>query len=615
MKKILAILLTLTFCITSVFAAGDVSFVAKADNVVAVGQKFNLTFTLNNAQSDNVQLPLESLSDFTILYGPQQSTSQSFQSINGQVTRNSSTTYTYVLTPNKEGSFTISPAKATVGDKIIRSNALVIKVIKGETNTAQGAKGAQQAQSSSNGTTISDNDLFVRTEVSKTKMYEQEQFIATTKVYYRVGLRGFDDYKLPEYKGFISQEIEVPDATRQSKENVNGKVYNTYILKQCVLIPQKSGALELEKGNITAVVQVRVQGGGGGFFGDMFSTVRELKKNLTIPGVKINVQELPKNGKPVDFSGAVGSFSMNTSITPENGYKTNDAINIKVKINGSGNLKYAKNPEIKFPTDFELYDPKITSKIKASDAGLNGSKEIEYLAIARYPGEYVIPSAEFSYFDTKSKSYKTLKTPEYKINVEKGAETADNQTVVSNFTNKESIKYIGTNDIRFINTKDLNTTPKDDYLFGSMAFYLWFIIPLVLFIIAYFFLRKLAEENSNVALMKKKKANKQALKRLATAKSFLDKEDLKSFYDETIKAITGFVGDKFNIPLAQQNKDAMEDILKEKGLKEETINNFSKILDTCQFARFAPAAVKESPKEIYENAIALINSIEEEVKK
>ncbi len=612
MKKILAILLTLAFCVTSVFAAGDVSFVAKADNVVAVGQKFNLTFTLNNAQSDNVQLPLESLSDFTILYGPQQSTSQSFQSVNGQVTRTSSTTYTYVLTPNKEGSFTISPAKATVGDKIVRSNALVIKVIKGEENTNQNSK---QNQSSSNSMQISDNDLFIRTEVSKTKVYEQEQFVATTKVYYRVALRGFDEYKLPEYKGFISQEIEVPDATRQSKENVNGKVYNTYILKQCVLIPQKSGSQELEKGNITAVVQVRVQGGGGGFFGDMFSSVRELKKNLTIPAVKINVQELPKNGKPADFSGAVGSFTMNTSITPENGYKTNDAINVKVKINGSGNLKYAKNPEIKFPTDFELYDPKVTSKIKASDAGLNGSKEIEYLAIARYPGEYVIPSAEFSYFDTKSKSYKTLKTPEYKINVEKGAESADNQTVVSNFTNKESIKYIGTNDIRFINTKDMNTTPKDDYLFGSMAFYLWFIIPLALFIIAYFFLRKLAAENSNVALMRKKKANKQALKRLSTAKAFLDKEDLKSFYDETGKAITGFVGDKFNIPLAQQNKDAMEEILKEKGLKDETIKNFTTILDTCQFARFAPAAVKESPKEIYENAISLINSIEEEVKK
>ncbi len=613
MKKILAILLTLTyFSVMSVLAAGDVSFVAKADNVVAVGQRFNLTFTLNNAESDNVQLPLESLSDFTILYGPQQSTSQSFQSINGQVTRNSATTYTYVLMPKKEGSYTISSAKATVGDKIIRSNALVIKVIKGEANANQNA---QQSQSSSNGMKISDDDLFIRTELSKTKMYEQEQFIATTKVYYRVGLRGFDDYKLPEYKGFISQEIEVPEAKRQSKENVNGKVYNTYILKQCVLIPQKSGVQELEKGNITAVVQVRVQGGGGGFFGDMFASYRELKKNLTIPGVKINVQELPKNGKPADFNGAVGSFSMNTSITPEDGYKTNDAITIKVKINGSGNLKYAKDPNITFPTDFELYDPKVTSKIKASDAGLNGSKETEYLAIARYPGEYVIPSAEFSYFDIKSKTYKTLKTPEYKINVEKGAETADNQTVVSNFTNKESIKYIGTNDIRFINTKDLTTYPKDDYLFGSLAFYLWFIIPLVLFIIAYLFLRKLAEENSNMVLVRKKKANKQALKRLAKAKAFLDQDDLKSFYDETIKAITGFVGDKFNIPLAQQNKEAMEEILKEKGLKEETIINFSAILDTCQFARFAPTAVKDSPSDIYNDAIALINSIEEEVKK
>lgn len=613
MKKILAILLTLTYLsVMSVFAAGDVSFVAKADNVVAVGQRFQLTFTLNNAESDNVQLPLESLSDFTILHGPSQSTSQSIQSYNGNVVRTKSITYSYVLSPNKEGSFTISPAKATVDGKIIRSNALAIKVIKGETNTNQGA---QQAQSSSNSLKINDDDLFIRTELSKNKVYEQEQLVATTKVYYRVGLRGFDDYKLPEYKGFISQEIEVPDTKRQSKENINGKVYNTYILKQCVLIPQKSGNLELEKGTIGAVVQVRVQGGGGGFFGDMFSQVRDLKKNLTIPAAKITVQELPQKGKPADFSGAVGSFTMSTSIAPEDGYKTNDAINIKVKINGGGNIKYAKNPEIKFPTDFELYDPKVTTKVKASDAGLTGSKEIEYLAIARYPGEYVIPAAEFNYFDTKSKTYKTLSTPEYKINVAKGAETSDNQTVVSNFTNKESIKYIGANDIRFINTADMKTYPKNDYLFGSLAFYLWFIIPLVLFIIAYFFLRKLAEENSNVTLMKKKKANKQALKRLAKAKSFLDQDDLKSFHDETIRAITGFVGDKFNIPLAQQNKEAMQEILKEKGLSEETNKEFARILDTCQFARFAPAASKEAPTEIYNSAIALINRIEEEVKK
>ncbi len=596
----------------SVFAAGEVSFVAKADNVVAIGQKFKLTFTLNNAETDNVQLPLESLSDFTILFGPAVSTSQSFQSMNGNVVRTNSTTYSYTLTPNKEGTFTISPAKATVGDKIVRSNALAIKVIKGEDNANQNQSGAQ---SSSGGLKINDNDLFIRTEVSKSKMYEQEPFVVTTKVYYRVALRSFDDYKLPEYKGFISQEIEVPNAERQSRENVNGKVYDTYILKKCVLIPQKSGSQELEKGNIGAIVQVRIQGGGRGFFDDMFGQIREVKKNLTIPSAKINVQELPKNGKPANFSGAVGSYTMNTSITPEDGYKTNDAINIKIKINGNGNLKYAKNPEIKFPTDFELYDPKVTSKIKPSDSGLNGNKEIEYLAIARYPGDYVIPSAEFSYFDVKSKTYKTLKTPEYKISVEKGAETSDNQTVVSNFTNKESIKYLNSNEIRHINTKDLKTYPKNDYLFGTMGFYLWFIIPLVLFVISYFLLRKYAEENSNIILVKKKKANKQALKRLATAKSFLDKNELKPFYEETSKAVIGFVSDKFNIPVAQQNKDAMEEILKEKGLSDETIKDFTKILNTCQFASFASTAVTESPNDIYNNAIALINTIEEEVKK
>ncbi|MCQ2198178.1 MAG: BatD family protein [Paludibacteraceae bacterium] len=608
MKTLKAIALTFIFLLSTCLSAiaAEISFVAKAENVVTLGEKVLIMFTLNNAESDNINFP--SLEGFKILYGPNKSTNSSMSIINGHREQSYSTTWTYYVTPEKEGTFTISPAKATVSGTVYRTNALTIKVIKGEDKPANsGNQNAQQNTTAS----ISNDDVFLRTEISKSKVYEQEQFIATLKLYYRVNINSLEDYKLPEYKGFISQDIEVPNENKYGKENVNGKVYNTLILKQNVLIPQKSGQLDLGKGSVTALAQVQVNSQRGGWpFDGFFTQTRLVQKTLNIPNVSVNVQPLPDKNKPENFNGAVGSFQISSSKTPTEGYKTNEAITIKLKIQGSGNIKFAKAPKINFPEDFETYDPKIDNSIKASENGISGTKTIEYLAIPRYPGEYVIPAAEFSFFDVKTKSYKKLKTEEYKLTIEKGADVA--ASTVSNYTNKESVKY-SDSDIKYINQKNYSLSPRNEYFYGSLAYALWFIIPLVLFVVVFFFLRKLAAENSNIALVKNKKANKLATKRFKAAKEHMDKDNKSGFYEEISKALYGYVSDKMNISATELTKNNVKTELSSHNVSEETTNEFIKMLDTCEFARFAPSAVSSSMQDIYNEAVDLVGKLENEI--
>lgn len=609
MRTLKAFALTFIFYLCTILTAlaNEVSFVAKSENVVAIGDKFRVTFTLNNAESDNINLP--SMEGFSILHGPTRSENHSMSIINGQRQQSSATTWTYILTPKSEGTFTISPAKATISGTVYRSNALTIKVIKGEDKPANSNNQNTQQNTTAS---ISNDDIFLRTEISKSKVYEQEQFIATLKLYYRVNISSLEDYKLPEYKGFISQDIEVPNDKKYGKENVNGKVYNTLILKQNVLIPQKSGQIDLGKGSVVAIAQVQVNSQRGGWpFDGFFSQMREVQKTLNIPNVSVNVQALPEKNKPEDFNGAVGSFQLSSSITPTEGYKTNEAITLKLKIQGNGNIKFVKAPKINFPDDFETYDPKIDNAIKASENGISGTKTIEYLVIPRFAGDYVIPASEFSYFDLKTKSYKTLKTEEYKLSIEKGADV-NSTTTISNYTNKESIKYNDT-DIKYINQRDYSLSPRNEYFYGSLAYVLWFIIPLVLFVVAFFFLRKLAEENSNIALVKNKKANKLATKRFKVAKEYLDKDNKSGFYEEISKALYGYISDKMNISATELTKNNVKAELINHNVSDDTTTELIKMLDTCEFARFAPSAANTPLIDVYNKAVNLVGKLENEI--
>ena len=605
MKKLIIILMALIAYSTQMLA-DKVSFTASAPDAVVVGDQFRLSYTVTTQKVKDFRAP--SIKGFDVLMGPSRSQQSNTQIVNGNVTSTSSITFTYILMANNAGEYTIPGASIVAdGDQMV-SNSVRIKVLpqdQGDSNSS-----SSSSTHSSSGTGVSNQDLFITASASKTNVYEQEAFVLTYKIYTRESNLQLNNAKLPDFKGFHSQEIEMTTNARWTPEHYQGRNYYTTVYRQFVLFPQQSGKLYIDPAQFQMTVGKPVQSDDpfDAFFNGG-SNVIEIKKNISTPKIAINVNPLPA-GKPADFSGGVGEFNISSSINNKE-LKTNDAITIKLVISGTGNLKLISNPEIKFPDDFEVYDPKVDNQVRLTREGLTGNKVIEYLAIPRHAGTYKIPGVSFSYFDIRSKSYKTLKTEEYVINVEKGAGNADQ--VIANFTNKEDLKVLG-EDIRYIKQNEVTLQPKGSFFYGSMTYWLFYIIPALAFIIFFIIYRKQAAENANVAKMRTKKANKVATKRMKLAGKLLSENKKDAFYDEVLKALWGYISDKLNIPVSRLSKDNIEEKLRNHGVNEELIKEFLNALNDCEFARFAPGDENQAMDKVYSSSIEVISKMENSIK-
>lgn len=586
--------------------ADKVAFTASAPDAVVVGDQFRLSYTVTTQKVKDFRAP--SIKGFDVLMGPSRSQQSNTQIVNGNVTSTSSITFTYILMANNAGEYTIPGASIVAdGDQMV-SNSVRIKVLpqdQGDSNSS-----SSSSTHSSSGTGVSNQDLFITASASKTNVYEQEAFVLTYKIYTRESNLQLNNAKLPDFKGFYSQEIEMTTNARWTPEHYQGRNYYTTVYRQFVLFPQQSGKLYIDPAQFQMTVGKPVQSDDpfDAFFNGG-SNVIEIKKSISTPKIAINVNPLPA-GKPADFSGGVGEFNISSSINNKE-LKTNDAITIKLVISGTGNLKLISNPEIKFPDDFEVYDPKVDNQVRLTREGLTGNKVIEYLAIPRHAGTYKIPGVSFSYFDIRSKSYKTLKTEEYVINVEKGAGNADQ--VIANFTNKEDLKVLG-EDIRYIKQNEVTLQPKGSFFYGSMTYWLFYIIPALAFIIFFIIYRKQAAENANVAKMRTKKANKVATKRMKLAGKLLSENKKDAFYDEVLKALWGYISDKLNIPVSRLSKDNIEEKLRNHGVNEELIKEFLNALNDCEFARFAPGDENQAMDKVYSSSIEVISKMENSIK-
>lgn len=590
-------------------AADKVRFVAEAADVVVSGDQVRLVFTVNSQEIKDFRAP--SIKGFDVLMGPSRSQQSSIQIINGKRTSNSSTAFTYILLAGSPGTYTIPAASVEVNGEKVFSNAISIKVLpQDQTSGNSGNNGGGSASSSRSqaaGSRISANDLFITATASKTTVHEQEAILLTYKVYTVVNLRQLYG-KMPDLKGFHTQEVELPQQKTFTLEHYKGRNYNTTVWSQYVLFPQQTGKLEIPSITFDGVVAQQTVSddpfdaffNGGGYV--------EVKKKITTPKVVINVQPLP--AKPAGFSGAVGEFKLASSINATD-VKTNDAVTIKLTLSGTGNMKLIGTPEVKFPQDFEIYDPKVTDDYKLTNSGLTGTKTFEYLAIPRHAGNFTIPAVEFTYFDLKSNSYKTLKTEAYNLKVAKGQGNADQ--VISDFTNKESVKMLG-KDIRFIKLGDSSLRPKGDFFFGTVGYYLCYLIPLLLFVVFAVIYRQKALENANVAKVKTKKANKVATRRMKLAGKLLAENKKNEFYDEVLKALWGYISDKLSIPVSQLSKDNIEAELTNYGVQEALIAEFIGVLNECEYARYAPGNENEAMDKVYSASVEVISKMENSIK-
>lgn len=583
----------------------QVTFKATAPASVVEGEQFRLSYHLNKEGRD---LRLPELNGFDLLFGPSTSTSYSQQTINGKTTSEMSVTYTYILMPTKAGNYTIPAASITVDGSNYQSNSLQIKVLPPDEAAADSSPGGNRLPERAGGSaTVSEHDAFIRAIVSKSNLYEQEGFTVTFRLYTTLNVVNFGKIQFPEFEGFMVEEIDLPVNKQLQMERYNGRNYYTADLRKTLLFPQRPGKITIPSGSLEMVFSVPSGKKVSSFFGPQEVMV-DVKKEMRTNPLDIDVKPLPEP-KPTNFANAVGSFTMKPVISKTDS-RANEAITLQLEISGTGNLKLIRNPEIVFPENFEQYDPKVDNIVNATTNGLTGMRRIEYMVIPRYEGTYNIPPVEFTYFDPRTASYTSLTTPGYELNIAKGD---PNTSPATSFVNRQDVKV--EQDIRFLITDDPDYQRRDSFFVGSIGYWLWLLLPLIMLITLYLIYRKQVRENANVALMRNRKANKIAFKRLKKAEQYLRGQKREDFYEELLRALWGYFSDKLSIPVARLSRDNVETELKSYGISEELTDRFLKILDSCEFARYAPSEGDAAMDRLYQDTLDAIGEMENRLKK
>ena len=585
-------------------AAGqDVSVKADFPEVVRVGEQFSISWTIN---SGGGEFSAPSFEGFYKLMGPQTSYSSSTQIINGRISHETTYTYVYYLQAVKEGKFVISPATFTLKNKTFSSDSLHIEVI-GTNAPRQNAQGVTN-QAGNDKVETSREEIFLNLSLNRKEVFLGEYIVATVKIYTRTDISGINEIKYPAFDGFFKTDLNTPPLTSLQRENINGTIYGTGVVQQFLLYPQVTGEINIEPVQISVLVQQKI-GQTDPFFGDFFSSFTTVPKAVISKAVKINVKPLP-GIKPDDFSGVVGKVDLKASLSKDT-VNVNDAINLKVILSGNGNLKLANAPRLNLPPDIEVYDPKIADDLKNSLNGTTGQKIFEYLLIPRHYGDFTIPSITCSYFDVATGKYVKLTTDDFHFYARKGSDQSTGITVYGGVS-KEDVKYLG-KDIRYIKSEPGPYRKSDNILLSKRSFYSIYGFALLMFLLVLFIRRERIKRNSDLTLVRNRKAAKVAGRRLKEASRCLKGGMIDKFYEEILKAIWGYLSDKLNITVSDLTRNNALSSLREKGIDDEKINSLTFILDTCEFARFAPSSSGTEASKIYDGALSLIRSVENSI--
>ena len=600
MKKILtyqATLITVLFY-SLALSAQDVSVKVQYPPLVAAGQQFSVTWTVN---SGGGEFAAPSFSPFYKLMGPQTSYSSSTQIINGRMSQSTNYTYIYYLQAVNEGKFVIPPAVFTLKNKTYSSDSLFIEVA-GSNSQPQAASanrtGEQEVESAG-------RDIFVNLLLSRREIYLGEPVVATVKLYTGVNITGINEIKYPQFNGFLKSDLATAPLTSLNQENINGTIYGTGVVQQFLLYPQVTGEITIDPVQLTVLIQQR-SGQSDPFFGDFFSRYQTTPRMVASQPMKIKVNPLPGN-RPPDYSGIVGKLDLKASLNKDT-VNVNDAINFKITISGNGNLKVAAAPSLKLSPDIEVYDPRTTDDIKNGLDGTSGSKTFEFLLIPRHHGDFTIPSVTYSYFNTANAKYEQLTTKELHFYARKSGDQSSDITVYGGVS-KEDVKYIG-KDIRFIKADPGKLSGSDSPLVTRRSFYSSFAFAALAFLVVLFVRREHLKRNSDLSIVRNRKAGKIAVRRLRNASECLKNNQLDKFYEETLKSLWGYLSDKFSIPVAEMTRSRITLSLSEKGLDETIISSLNEILDKCEYARFAPISSGTEAASLYEGASQFIKSVE-----
>ena len=601
--------------IFSASAAEKVTFEASSPLTVAVGEAFRVEFALN-AKPDGDTFKAPSFEGFDVLAGPAISQGSSVQIVNGSMTKSVSYTYTFVLLPQAAGNVTIGAAEVKVDGSSYRTRPLPIEIV----NEGEGSR-AQQQQGGSNRaddtqadaqSRIGKDDILLRAVVSRSSVYKNEPLHVAFKLYTRVPYVNIVPESAPSFNGFWSQDLSDPNSARVGRETYAGKVYETRVLYDYLLYPQQVGSLTIDPVDMTVVAQVVVQSRHADpFFGggrEVFNVPRKVQSQRAT----VQVKALPA-GAPASFSGAVGNFTMDTQF-PSERIAANSGATVTVKISGTGNLTFVQAPKLPLPTSFEQYNVKTTESINTSAAGISGYRQFEYPFIARAEGTYEVEPVEFSYFDPSRMQYMTLKSKALELEITPDAKGGGDALVVQGRgMSKEEVKMLG-QDIRFIKLGGAQLRSERVPFIFSAAYWILLLGVLALFTMIYVALRKQIRESQNVALVRGKRANKVAVQRFRAAKRYMEEQNRHAFYEEMLRALWGYMSDKFNIPVANLTKENVREELHKRGVSSEDSQRFTDIITRCDEAQYSPV---ESARmnDVYSEGVNLISRIESVIKR
>ncbi len=579
-----------------------------APSRVEAGENFRVSFKVTTQDVDDFRSGLHSTDVVEVIAGPYTSSESSFQMVNGHTSSSSSITYTYTLYAAKSGVYNIPAAHARVGGKQISSSPAKVTVVgsaqgRGNNSPKMHEDDNYQPHMRAAGSAISGSDLFIKVSANKKKVYEQEPILLTYKVYTLVDLTQLEG-KMPELTGFHTQEIPLPQQKSFHIERVNGKPYRTVTWSQYVMYPQMTGKMEIPSITFKGIVvqQNRSVDPFEAFFNGGSGYV-EVKRNIVAPSIKIDVLPLPQ--KPANFSGGVGKFNISAQLN-KNELKAGDPLSLRIVVGGIGNLKLIKQPVVNFPKDWDKYDPKVTDKTKLTSNGLEGNMIYDILAVPRNQGHYTIPPIELTYYDTSLNQYKTIKTQSFEIEVAKG--DGSRSSVVD--YSKDQPK-----DIKDIKKGDAELHSVDNFFFGSVGYLMSLLIPFVAFVALLVIFRKRAIDNADLVKMKGKKANKIATKRLRQANKLMLAGKSNEFYDEVLRALWGYVGDKLNMPAEKLSRENISEKLQSHNVDDNTISKFVSAIDDCEMMRFAPGDPEGNMNKTFESAMTAIMEIENVMKK
>jgi hypothetical protein len=595
MKRIINI----AFLLLTALVMQATSFSVEAPRQVVEGNKFNVTFVLNNGEGSNFVPP--EVSGAKLIYGPSVSHSYSSSWVNGKSSHSSTEEYTMIYKATQTEKCHIGAASVVVDGKRYATKAFSIDVLPSGSHQP-----SQQPQSTPGAPTpysdpmtqsadkaVSGKDLFVRIEMSKPRVYEQQAVVCTIKLYTKYQISQFLPTLQPSFDGFLIEEIPVQPSLNKV-ETLNGERYMTAILKKCILYPQQSGDLTISSGNYdVSVVQFDT-------FKSIFGTISQpVEKNLKVTSNKATIHILPlPEPKPASFTGAVGKFNVTTDLKPATGFKTYSAATYRYIISGTGNIKYIKAPEIKFPDQFDVYDPKTDAQVNDGAGDMSGKVVMDYTFIPQYAGEFEIPAGEFSYFDPDAGKYETITVPGRHLSVAKGEGQPSNHYRMKNM------------DIRPIKSGDLGLKKSHGYIVDNWSYWLWFLLPLLALVGLLLYYRKQLKERADVRRMRSERASKVAQRRLKAARGFASRSDRSGFYAEMLNALWGYMSDKLSIPVSELSKDNINAELEQYGIDEKLRKESIDLIDKCEFAQYAPELASDDMNAVLDEAAGIIDRLE-----